>query len=510
MSDHPGVAQPDIVRVESGLLAGTVGADPAIRVFKGVPFAAPPEGDLRWRPPQPPIAWEGVRRADAFGPICPQFIPAPDTFYGREFYLTEEPQSEDCLYLNIWTAARAPGEKRPVMVWFHGGGMIEGSGSLASFHGEALARKGVVLVTVNYRLGVFGYLAHPELSAESAQGVSGNYGLLDQIAALRWVQRNIAAFGGDPANVTIFGQSAGSISVSLILTSPLARGLCHRAIGQSASAFLTMFGVPTLAQAEESGVRYAASRQAPTLRDLRALSAQALLGKSRAEYQAIGCRPIVDGWAAPDSPAKLVAEGAGDAVSLMVGATANEFTTLFGDGPLSLADYRREAEQAYGERAAEFLRLYPAGSDEEAQRARLASAAEGMFTGMRLWAKMQVVHGRPQPYLYYFDRRLPGRNSAFYGAFHSSELYYVFGTLASTDRPWEEVDAKLADLMTSYWANFAARGDPNGPGLPAWPAFDPQRDEVMELGAKVGPMPTPHPAGVAFQEGVIARALGLG
>src|SRR5215213_1681641 len=286
------------VRIASGMLAGVAGVDDSVTVFKGIPFAAPPVGQLRWQPPQPPLAWAGMRAADTFGPICPQLGPPAGSFYQQEFYLHEEPQSEDCLYLNVWTAAQNETERRPVMVWFHGGALVEGSGSLPSFHGETLARKGVVLVTVNYRLGVFGYFAHPALSAESDRHVSGNYGLLDQIAALRWVRHNIAAFGGDPGNVTIFGQSAGAMSVFALLVSPLAAGLFERAIGQSGSPF-SFRELRTLQQAEQAGVERAAGWGAATLADLRTLSAETLLGAR--DPAAFATRPglTIDGWALP-------------------------------------------------------------------------------------------------------------------------------------------------------------------------------------------------------------------
>ena len=493
----------DVVQVAGGRLAGVAGADAAVRVFKGIPYAAPPVGELRWHPPQPPPAWEGIRDANAFGPICPQFGPPPGSFYQQEFYLHEEPQSEDCLYLNVW-AAESAGARRPVMVWFHGGALIEGSGSLPSFHGETLARKGVVLVTVNYRLGLFGYYAHPELSAESGRHVSGNYGLLDQIAALQWVRANIAAFGGDPDNVTIFGQSAGSMSVFALLVSPLARGLFHRAIGQSGSPF-SFREVRTLREAEQASAKLAESRGAASLRALRALPTEALLGPSLEDYRAAGSGLIVDGWSIPDSPAQLMATGQRHDVDLLVGSNADEFTPMGVVMESGLGFFRRKAAQLYGARAEELLRLYPADSDRTALRAQIAIRGDQLFAGMRFWAACQNRQRPGSAYLYYFDRKLPGRDSAFYGAFHSGELYYMFDTLDSTDRPWEVVDRRLADTMTSYWANFAATGDPNGAGLPAWPAHDESDSRVMELGERIGPMPTPKQEQIAFFEREIAH-----
>ena len=490
-------------RVESGVLAGVAGADAAVTVFKGIPYAAPPAGDLRWRPPEPPRPWEGVRQADTFGPICPQYVPPPGSFYGDEFYLEEQPQSEDCLYLNVWTAAETAAERRPVMVWFHGGGFIEGSGSLPSFHGETLARKGVVLVTVNYRLGVFGFFAHPELTAESEQGVSGNYALLDQVAALRWVRDNIAAFGGDAGNVTIFGQSAGAMSMFLLLVSPLSQGLFHKAIGQSGSAFSFLSTSATLREVEGRGLQLAESWGASSPGELRALPVQALIGPDLETYRAGGHRPNVDGWAIPEDPIRMVVEGRVPSVPLMLGGTSDEWSPMGAMVPVRIDDYRRQSAQRFGERAPEFFELYPAAADQEARLAQVASMSDQLFAGMRVWAGIHAWRS-PQTYLYYFDRKLPGRNSAFYGAFHSSDLYYVFDTLDSTDRPWEPADRRLADTMTSYWASFAAAGDPNGAGLAGWPAFDERDDQVMELGERIGPMPTPKRANIAFFEREIA------
>jgi para-nitrobenzyl esterase len=498
----------DIVRIDSGLVRGAQGNGSEVRVFKGIPFAAPPVGELRWRPPQPPAAWSGVRHCDVFGPICPQFAGQPGSFYQLEFYLLKQPKSEDCLYLNVWTAARSPSEKRPVMVWFYGGAFTEGSGSLPSFQGEALAEKGVVLVTINYRLGAFGFLAHPELTAESPHHASGNYGLLDQAEALRWVQRNIAAFGGDPGNVTIFGQSAGAMGVFAQLTSPLSGGLFHRAIGHSGSGVLFIGPEGTLAQAEEEGVQYAASRGAGSLRELRALSWEALLGADRAAYESQHFGPVVDGWYLPEPPGRLMAEGKFHDTSLMVGATANEATTFVpNNGGPSATDFRRLVAGRYGERAAEFLTLYPIDSEEQRIEAQIASISDHIVAEMRVWANTHNKCSTKRAYLYHFDRCPPGRNSGYYRAWHSSELYYVFGTLDSTDRPWEPADRHLSDVMTSCWASFAARGDPNFAGLPEWPTYDAKKDVVMEFGDRIGPMLAPRKAHLAFQEREIERAL---
>ena len=317
----------DTVRVEGGLISGSV--DDGVRSYKGIPFAAPPVGELRWKAPQPVAAWEGVRECNDFGPDCPQ-APYPQSSL---YYSAPRKQSEDCLYLNVWTAAKAA-EKRPVMVWIHGGALTRGSGATRAYDGTALAKKGVVLVTINYRLGPLGYLAHPELTAESPNRSSGNYGALDQIAALKWVQKNIAAFGGDPGRVTIFGESAGSWSVNALVASPLARGLFHRAIGQSGGSFGPMTylkedreGRPS---AEKIGEAFAKAAGADSIKALRAQPAEKIVEvfNSDPEGRKFRTQPNVDGWALPDEIRNIFAQGKQNEVPVIVGSNANEMTTL--------------------------------------------------------------------------------------------------------------------------------------------------------------------------------------
>jgi para-nitrobenzyl esterase len=501
----------DTVRIESGLISGVQGSDSSVKVFKGIPYAASPVGDLRWRAPQPSVAWEGVRRADKFGPISPQIIPVKGSFYHSEFYLKEEIQSEDCLYLNVWTQAKESTERRPVMVWFHGGGLIEGSGSLPSFNGEELAKKGVVVVTVNYRLGVLGFLAHPELSQESEHHVSGNYGLLDQIKSLKWVQQNISAFGGDPSNVTVFGQSAGSFSVFNMVASPIAKGLFHRAIGQSASGYLqppkgTGFG-SKLGDAEQEGVKFAHSLGVQSLQELRAKSVHDLIGSDYQTYnKAFTMRYNIDGWLLPEEPVRIMAQGKQNEVSLLVGATSDEITPMAPDS-IRADLFLQEVQELYGEQAEEFLKLYPSDSDNEALKSLIASLNDKFFNAMRAWANQHNKTAKSKAYLYYFDRKLPGRDTTRYGAFHSGELYYVFNTLNSTDRPWGGADRKLTDIMTSYWANFAIKGDPNGEGLPKWPTYEEKDDLIMELGENVGAIAMPNKTKIDFFQRLIENEL---
>jgi para-nitrobenzyl esterase len=494
------------VTVETGLLSGVAGNDPAISVFKGVPFAAPPVGELRWQAPQPPLAWEGERKADSFGPICPQYIPNLGTFYGDEFYLVKEEQSEDCLYLNIWTGAKSNEERRPVMVWFHGGGFVEGSGSLGSFHGEMLAQKGVVLVTVNYRLGAFGFFAHPALAAASESKTTGNYGLLDQIASLRWVRDNIAAFGGDADNVTIFGQSAGAMSVYLLQISPLAKGLFKRVIAQSGSAFSfgRMIGTSS-AEAYQRCEELAKSWGASSAEELRALPTETLLCENINQYRAGRFGPIGESWFANPEIAQPIINGEVNSHSLMVGATADEWTPMTAGGAAPREQFEERIRAQYGELAERYLELYPFEGEEHEHHTQIAGGNDLMFAGMRYWADLHSSYAPGQAYLYYFERRLPGRNSEHYGAFHSGDLYYVFGTLHSTDRPWAEADHALADAMTSYWSNFAATGNPNGAGVPEWPAYASEGDQTIYLGETVHAGPSPRPEQMAFHTELIRK-----
>jgi para-nitrobenzyl esterase len=474
----------DPVRLDSGLISGVAGADAGVRVFKGIPYAAPPVGDLRWRPPLPPAAWNGIRKADQFGAICPQVLPTTNSFYGQEYFLgPQPPMSEDCLYLNVWTAAKSAAERRPVMVWIHGGGNVQGYGSEPCFDGEAFARKGVVLVSINYRLGIFSCFAHPELSQESARHISGNYGELDQIAALQWVQRNIAAFGGNPTNVTIFGQSSGGASVNRLLVSPLGKGLFQRVIVQSAAVWNSRDSKATLAEMEQRGIRFAATNGVRTLKELRALSASALLDG----FAKIRFDPNIDGQVLPDLAVNIFARNGQTAVPMLIGSTSDEgpFT------PVKAATFRADIQKRFGAAANTFFKLYPAGSDTEAAQSKHDERRDESAAGERAEAVSQAALGQPA-WLYYFDRKPPGHDRDRYGAFHASELEYVFNTQSATDRPWEDTDRKLASLMISYWTNFAATGNPNGPGLPAWPAYNPKTDLTMELGDRVGVRPIPN------------------
>ena len=435
-------------KIDLGQLAGIRAAD-GVTAFLGVPFAAPPVGNLRWRAPQPATPWKGVRTADRFGASCMQ-VQAGSRLPWTEEFMTQGPIAEDCLFVNVWTPAERATEKLPVMFWIYGGGFNEGSGQVAVYDGTELAKKGAVVVSVNYRVGVLGFLAHPQLSAESEHRVSGNYGILDQIAALQFVHRNIAAFGGDPGRVTIFGQSAGALSVAALMKSPLAAGLFVRAIAESGPGLLrpNVLGAnATLADREVAGAKYADARGAKTIADLRATPAPDFVPAARPGIAAPPNGPFADGWVVPTSDPAVQ-------VPLMVGLVADDIGI---SGPNATPEQKSVARE----------------------RARAAVDA---------WAAEQRK-ASGTVYTYYFDRVLPWPAHPEFGAFHTSEVPYVFNTLGKLDRPWTAIDRTLADQVSSYWINFARTGDPNGPGLPKWPVHDPPAHLTMELGEHVGPMP---------------------
>ena len=497
----------DLVRVDGGQLSSPAGAAGSVRAFKGIPYAAPPVGDGRWRAPGPVVPWDGVRAADRFGASCVQAQPGSRLPWTEEF-MTQGPVSEDCLFLNVWTAA-ASTDRLPVMVYIYGGGFNEGSSSVAVYDGAPLAARGIVVVTLNYRTGPLGFLVHPALSAESAHKVSGNYGLLDQIAALQWVQRNIAAFGGDPAAVTVFGQSAGAISVADLMRSPLAGGLFARAIAQSGPGLLGR-GVlnrgMTLPQREDAGVAFGAARGATTAEALRALPATDFIAPALAARGAVPPNgPVRDGHVIPLEPPTGSRGPALPEVPVMVGFTADDIGVA-GFGPaldISAAAYGADARKVYGADADAYLALYPAKTDADAPAMRKAAGRDRARVTMDAWASTQRSTS-PRVYTYYFDRVLPWPAHPEFGAFHTSEVPYIFGTLSRLVRPWEPVDRSVSDAMGAYWTTFAKRGDPNGRGLAGWPAHD-DTHVTMRLGERMGPMPVAEAPRRAFFERWIAR-----
>jgi para-nitrobenzyl esterase len=474
------------IRVDTGLLAGVTHSN-GVTSYKGIPFAAPPVGNLRWQPPQPVAHWTGIRRADHFGASCIQDEPGERLPWTKQF-MTQGPISEDCLFLNVWTAAKSSKEHRPVMVWIYGGGFSEGSSSVDVYDGAALAKNGVVLVSMNYRVGMLGFLAYPGLTQESPHHSSGNYGLLDQIAALQWVRQNIAAFGGDPNRVTIFGQSAGAISVADLMESPLAKGLFARAIAESGPGLIPqrMLGSATLADREKAGLKYAESKGAHSLAELRALPASDFVPTGGPSGG-----PVADGWVLP-----LTGNQPSSEVPLIVGFVAEDITlggAGFGPAPKpSVSSYQENARKKYGDRAATYLKLYPASSDAEAAEMQKTSGRDQARVSLDLWAADQVKKSA-RVYTYYFDRVLPWPAHPEFGAFHSSELPYVFENLEIFRRPWTPLDGWVSAEISSYWTNFAANGSPNGTGLAHWPAYSPTAHVTMEIGRRTGFMPDAAP-----------------
>ncbi|MCB0632596.1 MAG: carboxylesterase family protein [Lewinella sp.] len=469
-------AQSAIIQTDKGKIRGTTSENGAIYIYKGIPFAGPPVGDLRWKAPQPAKAWEGIKTCDTFGPSPVQGKPTPFMYWSSEFLIPEEPISEDCLYLNVWTGANNKTEKRPVLVYIYGGGFRSGGSGCPIYDGEAMAEKGVVFVSINYRVGVFGFLAHPELTQESSYGASGNYALLDMIAGLQWVRKNIAAFGGDPANVTIAGQSAGAFAVSYLTTSPLAKGLFHRAIAESGGSFVTnpRRPTPTLADAEKMGVEFAEKAlNCQSLAEMRAKSADEVL-----QAQGGMSWPIIDGYAVPESCAAMYQQGKQNDVTLLLGWNAEDLV-LF--GTQSADEFKKQARERFGDQFAAVSKVYPMGSEKEILKSRSDMSRDETFAIQGyVWATLQDQHSKSNVYLYNFNRRLPFYTpETNFGAFHSGEIVYAYHNLHTLDRPWQAVDHQIANHMSSYWVNFARTGNPNGKGLPKWKAFKTARPNTL-------------------------------
>jgi para-nitrobenzyl esterase len=486
------------VKTDAGLVSGVAGTNPDVRVFKGIPYAAPPVGPLRWKAPQPAPKWDGVRKAEAFGPRCMQAGGGGGR--GREGAPPPPPTSEDCLSINIWTAASSTSAKLPVMVWSYGGAFTGGAGSLPGYDGEALARKGVVFVTYNYRLGPFGFYAHPELTKESGHHASGNYGVMDLAAALKWVQANIAAFGGDPARVTVVGESAGAALESVLAGSKEGRGLYHRIIAESASwSGVRMEKMQTLAEAEQAGQDAATKIGAKTLAELRARPADEIMKMP-------GGRPIVDGWYVTEDLSITYARSRQADVDVLVGSNENEAGFAFFGVPKGTAtEFTAQVKDRFGDRSAEFLKLYPAATDSESNAAQVKSFNDEVAWNMRSWALSQSKQRKGKAYLYYFTRVPPANGTQpSRGAIHTAEIPYALG---NGPRSWTDADRALSETMTSYWANFAATGNPNGKGLPAWPEFKGPSGHAMILGDKVEPGEPLDAARIALYDYAFSRLM---
>jgi para-nitrobenzyl esterase len=517
----------DRVRVSNGVIEGIGAKKSGVRAFKGVPFAQPPTGVLRWKEPQPVKDWEGVRQATQFSPRCMQ---AP--IFG-DMGFRSNGMSEDCLYLNVWTPAGSGKERLPVLVYFYGGGFVAGDGSEARYDGESMAAKGIITVVTNYRLGVFGFLAHPELTAESPHHASGNYGLLDQAAALRWVQQNIAAFGGDPKRVTIAGESAGSISVSALMASPLSKNLIAGAIGESGGITGTLPAVP-LSQAEQAGAKFAAELGASSLAGLRAMdSRQILEPAAKGGFASVGRFPInIDGYFLPEDPTAIYAAGRQSKVPLLIGWNSEEMTWRFllrGMEP-TRENYERVVRETFGPRADEALKLYPGGTREEIITSATDLAGD-RFIGYSTWkwAELHSKTGGNRVYRYFYARARPAMRPELgnatpglaggvvreqkaavpamppaTGAVHSAEIEYALGNLSTNDvYAWTPDDYKVSKVMQEYFANFIKKRDPNGRGLPTWAAAnksggDANAAAVMRLDVESRAEPDKHRARYLF------------
>jgi para-nitrobenzyl esterase len=479
------------VKVTGGEVQGIPGASPSITVFKGVPYAAPPTGDLRWRAPQPVVAWDGVRKAEKFSPSCIQKLVYERKPWTYEFMVHTD-VSEDCLYLNVWTPARSNSDKLPVYFYIYGGGGVEGAGAVPVYDGNGLARKGVVVITVNYRLGIFGHFAHPDLEAESPHHVAGNYSEQDLIAALNWVQENIAQFGGDPAKVTIGGQSAGSGFVHSLVTTPLAKGLFRGAINESGTG-IGIEEVRSMGELEKQGVAFAKSKGTNSIAYLRKLSWMEIDEPTGADDRLRAAAPfhwnrVIDDYLFFAAPLETIKQGKQNDVATIAGGNRDEGGTE-AHMSMSLDDFQKLVRERYTEFADQFLKLYPATTPDEAGRAIQEAAWDQNRISLYLWTQERAKTGKTKVYTYFWEHPVPGPDVNKYGAFHTSEVPYVMNNLAMSDRRFTDADYKIADKLSSYWANFIKTGNPNGPGLPLWISPLDKPWTVNEVGDKFGPMP---------------------
>jgi para-nitrobenzyl esterase len=479
------VSQIQTAKVTGGEVQGVV--TDGISIFKGIPFAAPPVGDLRWKAPMPVQPWTGVKKADSFGPACMQ---TPNSMGNTA------PVSEDCLYLNVWTPAKIPSEKIPVIVWIYGGGFSGGSTSIPMYDGMKLAQKGLVVVSVAYRVGPFGFLAHPELSRESGAG-SGVYGLQDMIAGLRWVQDNIARFGGDRSKVTIFGHSAGGMAVNMLAASPVTKGLFHRVLCMSGGSFAPLqaaeqgglgLGIPSLKLAESSGDAFLKKLGAADIKAARALSAEEIqkgIGMGGMRF-----RPTADGYVIPSDLYSIYQARRFNDTPILVGYTSDELGSFGGQSKITAEQFVKQVRSQYGPHADTILSVYPHSTDKEAARSSKELSRESTFSWSTwTWARLQTEKGKGKAFQYYYDHHEPTAE----GSGHGSDVPYAFQTLSPGPQgaPKPE-DLKLSEMISSYWVNFAKTGDPNGPGLPKWPAFSETNPQSMVFDAAPGARPMPN------------------
>jgi para-nitrobenzyl esterase len=497
----------DRVKIANGILESTVEAASGVRSFKGIPFAQPPVGELRWREPQPVKNWTGVRNADQFGPRCMQ-----RTSPAADYWFRSNGMSEDCLYLNVWTPAKSDKERLPVLVYIFGGGFQNGDGSEPRYDGENMARKGIVAVTVNYRTNIFGFFSHPELTKESPHRASGNYGLLDQYAALRWVQQNIAAFGGDPKKVTIAGESAGSISVSALMASPLTRNLIAGAIGES-GALISSLPPRPLAETEKDGVKFAAEAGASSLAALRAMTAEQLQEVSSKGGPGLRFTPNIDGYFLPKTLTAIFEAGEQSKVPLLAGSNSEEQSAraILGASEPTPENFASAVRKLYGENADEVLKVYRASTPEEVlQAATDLASARFISHSTWKWTELHMKTGGKPVYRYYYTRvrppflgtpgqtpaaPAPGRGAPARprGAAHSAEIQYAMGNLDLDKRyAWEPADYKVSEIVQGYFVNFIKTGNPNGAGLPNWPAYS-DKTNYQRMRLDLEPRAEPEP-----------------
>ena len=472
------------VKTTQGAATGKWIRDGKEKAFFGLPYAAPPVGDLRWKAPELPAKWTGVRDATKFGNRCEQWHVWDD------YIFTDPGPSEDCLYLNVYAPASAKqGNNLPVMVWIHGGGFLAGAGSEPRYTNPALVAKGVIVVTLNYRLNIFGFLASEDLAKEQG-GHAGNYGLMDQVAALRWVKSNIAAFGGDPNNVTIFGESAGSFAVSALTVAPSARGLFNKVIGESGAFFGGALPMTTSSERAKRDQAFVNSLSAQSLKDLRAMPAEKIL-EAVQKQRGIGFSPVVDGTFLPESLPEAYAAGSQAHVPSIIGWNRDERAGAL-SRDMTAEKWKAYAKEHYGAKADDFLAAFPAGTDDQAIRSADDFTTDGFIAmGAWRWAEAQSKTGQAPVYRFRFDRPGPAERLHPGGkyAFHSTELEYVFGTLdVRQGATWQPADRKLSDEVVTYWSNFARTGDPNGNGLPRWPRYD-QEKAIIHLDDRIAVTP---------------------
>ncbi len=486
------------VQIETGLVEGVTNQEGSVIVFKGIPYAAAPIGDLRWREPQPAHKWDGVRRADTWGAACVQPASSLLPPYTAEFASTT-PTSEDCLFLNIWAPVGPTLEHHAILFYIHGGSGTRGSGSVSIYDGEELARKGIIVVTVNFRLGIFSGMGHPELTKESPNRTCGNYGMLDLIAALRWVQANIASFGGNPEKVTICGQSSGSVAMHYLTTSLVAKGLFRSAIGVSFPYdYLTKrHAIGNVWQKEQEGLKFAVAKNMRSIDELRQIPASELIADDPAvgsfTRNCLSGSPNIDGWSFIDKYPEALDKGLASDVPTLTGMTADDFGppaefmyTTVKNFRITVPSLFGERKQAFEKHQADFLTKYPVMSDQDARQLAKQIQIEYRLFDIAHWVKRRSRTAKTPVYSYLFEKAIPWPQQPRFGAFHSSDLVYWFNNLKQLDRPWTDVDRRIADEASSYWVNFVKTGNPNGKGLPEWLPADENRPVTMVLNPTSG------------------------